>query len=259
MQFDTMKIEVQGGIALVTFTRPDKLNAISSQLIADLDRVLDHATEHHAGVVVFTGEGRAFCAGADIAEIIQLDTVFKALDFNRLINNVFNRIEELPIPTLAAINGLALGGGLELAMACDFRLAANDAKLGLPEINIGVMPGAGGTQRLTRLVGRGKAKEMLCLGEPVPASEAEKIGLVNKAVPAENLMQKVNEMTEKLLGKPPLALRMIKDAVNRGMELDQQSGVAYEGLVFSLLYASEDKTEGLNAFLEKRKPRFRGR
>lgn len=259
MQLETMKIEVQDEVAIITFTCPDKLNAISSRFAIELDRVLDHATEQHVGVVVFTGEGRAFCAGADIAEITLLDTVFKALDYNRMINNVFNRIEELPVPTVAAINGLALGGGLELAMTCDFRLASNNARLGLPEINIGVMPGAGGTQRLTRLVGLGKAKEMLYLAEPISASEAEKWGLVNKAVPAENLMETVNEMTEKLLVKPALALRMIKEAVNRAMELDLQSAVAYEGRLFALLFASEDKTEGLNSFLEKRKPRFRGK
>ncbi len=259
MQFNTMRYSIRDGVALITFTCPEKMNAISSQFINDLKHAIDCALEGGARVIVFTGEGRAFCAGADISEIINLETVFDALDFNQKINSAFNRIEELPFPTVAAINGLALGGGLELAMTCDFRYASHDARLGLPEINIGVMPGAGGTQRLPRLVGRGKAKEMLCLGEHVLASEAEKIGLVNKAVSSENLMEKVNELTEKLLSKPALSLRMIKEAVNRGTEMDLLSGLAFEGRIFSLLYDSEDRIEGLNAFLNKRKPEFRGK
>jgi enoyl-CoA hydratase/carnithine racemase len=260
MKLNTMDLKLENNVAWLTFTEEKKLNAISSSFIADLSAVIEEVTaQTNIRILVLTGQGKAFCAGADISEIVNLETVFQALQFNQKINDVFNRLETLPIPTLAIINGLTLGGGLELSLACDLRIASTEAKLGLPEVNIGVMPGAGGTQRLSRIIGTSRAKEMFFFGEPISAQQAENYGLVNKVVPASELEAESKRIIDKLLAKPALSLNMMKDAVYHGTEINLLSGIAYEGRLFSMLFASEDKNEGLQAFLEKRKPVFKGK
>lgn len=260
MELNTMLFQKNGPVALITLNRPQKLNALNSQFVGELQRILQTVEEEPSvKVVIITGAGKAFSAGADISEVQHILNPKEALDFNRKINRLFNYMEDLPNPVIAAVNGPALGGGCELAMACDFRIASENAVFGLPEVNIGVMPGAGGTQRLPRLVGQTRAKEMLFLGEPVAASEALRIGLVNKVVPGSLLMEESFRLAEKLAQKPFISLSLIKDAVNKGAGLDLKSAIEYEGRNFSSVYATEDQKEGLKAFLEKRTPLFKGR
>lgn len=260
MELNTMVFQRNGPVALITLNRSQKLNAINSQFIGELQRILQTIEEEPSvKVVIITGTGKAFSAGADISEIQHIVNPREALEFNRKINRLLNYMEDLPNPIIAAVNGPALGGGCELSMACDFRIASENAMFGLPEINIGVMPGAGGTQRLPRLVGQTKAKEMLFLGEPIGASEAFRIGLVNKVVPSDLLIKESFRLAERLAQKPFVSLSLIKDAVNKGSGLDLKSAIEYEGRNFSSVYATEDQKEGLKAFLEKRTPLFKGR
>ncbi|WP_366922239.1 enoyl-CoA hydratase/isomerase family protein [Metallumcola ferriviriculae] len=257
MQMKTIKWEITEETARITFTRPEKMNVINTEFLEELGQVLDKIAKKEVRVLVLTGEGKAFCAGADIIEMTSRETVRQVLYFNHMVNTLLNRIEDLPIPIIAAINGHTLGGGLELALACDFRIAVRGAKIGLPEINLGVIPAAGGTQRLPRTIGITKAKEMLYMGEPISADEAEKIGLLNKTVLPSSLEAETEKLVESLLKKPALALSMLKEAVNQGTQLDLRRGIRYEGKVFALLNDSKEKEEGIRAFLEKREPVFK--
>jgi enoyl-CoA hydratase len=219
----------------------------------------DSAADPAVRVVILTGAGRAFCAGADIKEICEIRSPMEAHLFVTSVQRVFNKIERLDKPVIAAVSGLALGGGCELALACDLRIAAENATFGQPEIKIGVIPGAGGTQRLPRLVGLGRAKELLFTGDTIDAQEAYRIGLINKVVPVEALMSETKKMALKLTKQPPLALKTTKTVVNEGINMNIQSALALEARGFEILFSTEDQKEGMKAFVEKRKPIFKGK
>ncbi|MDI9646378.1 MAG: enoyl-CoA hydratase-related protein [Archaeoglobales archaeon] len=252
-----VKLEFDGEIAIITLNRPEKLNALDTETRKELMEVFNQA-EQRARVAIITGSGKAFAAGADINELIQR-TPSIALEAGKLGTELFNRIEESDLVTIAAINGFALGGGCELAMACDIRIASKKAKFGQPEINIGIIPGAGGTQRLPRLVGLGMAKKMVLTGEMIDAEEAFRIGLVEEVVDDEKLMERAKEIARKILEKPPLAVRYAKKALNASRNMSLLDGLRYELSLFSILFSTEDAKEGMKAFLEKRKAEFKGR
>ncbi len=255
----TVVVRIEPPIAWIVLNRPEKLNAITPEMLRELSESLDELEEdERVRVVIITGSGRAFSAGADVTAFTGITPV-KAMMYSRKFQEVLFKIEYYTKPVIAAINGYALGGGLELAMAADFRIASEAAMLGQPEINLGFIPGAGGTQRLPRLVGRSKAKELIYTGDMIPASEALKMGLVDKVVPPERLEQEARALAMKLAEKPPLALMAAKYAVQVGMETNIWSGMALESSLFGLLFSTEDVAEGVAAFLEKRRPRFKGR
>ncbi len=259
MGFETILLNIKKGVATVTLSRPQRLNALNRQMIRELDEALEEvAADASARVLVITGAGdRAFAAGADIQEFLEM-TPMAALDFSRAGQRVFDKLEALPKPTIAAVNGFALGGGCELMMACDIAYAADIAKLGQPEITLGIIPGAGGTQRLTRLVGKQKAKELAMTGDMVSAEEAQRIGLVCKVVPAAELTAEVERLCEKIVGKSGIALRMAKESIEAASRMNP-TGLEIEAKSFSVCFTSEDHVEGVKAFLEKRAPNFKGR
>jgi enoyl-CoA hydratase len=251
--------EHRDGIAWVQFNRPEKLNALNPDVLKDLDRVITHCEEDDAiRVVVLMGNEKAFAAGADIDHMAEAD-VKAAYQLTDLTIRVQERLADLPKPTIAAIAGYALGGGCEVALCCDFRIVADNAVLGLPEITLGVVPGGGGTQRLPRLVGLGPATELIFLGEMIDAAKAERIGLVNKVVPLDQLKAEVEELAHKLMKRPSLALRAAKTAMRKGLNISLKEGLQLEQDLFCMLFGTEDQKEGMAAFLEKRKPGFKGR
>jgi enoyl-CoA hydratase len=252
--------EVKDRIAVVTVNRPDKLNALNRRTLEELSKAFAAAAADGAvGAVILTGAGeKAFVAGADIGEIAGLDSQ-SGREFALFGQGVFRTIETFPKPVIAAVNGFALGGGCELAMACHIRLASENASFGQPEVNLGVIPGYGGTQRLARLVGRGLALELLLTGDRIAAPRAAQIGLVNAVVPSAELLGKAGEMARKMLAKAPLALRHCLEAVNTGLDMPLEEGCYLEATLFGLCCASEDMKEGTDAFLQKRKPDFKGR
>ncbi|EEG76090.1 short-chain-enoyl-CoA hydratase [Dethiobacter alkaliphilus] len=261
MAFENILFEKDGSIATVTINRPKALNALNADTLKELDQVFTElAADDTVSAVILTGAGeKAFVAGADISFMKDL-TAVEARAFAQLGQAAFNKIENLPQPVIAAINGFALGGGCELASACDIRLASESAKFGQPEVNLGVPPGFAGTQRLPRLVGKGRAKELLYTGDMIDAAEAYRIGLVNKVfATAEELQEAAKKMAKKIAGKGQIAVRVTKSAVNQGMEMDSARGMAYEAEVFGLVFSTEDQKEGMAAFLEKRKAEFKGK
>jgi enoyl-CoA hydratase len=260
MVLDNILFERDGAIAIVTFNRPAVLNALNAQTLDELRRVLlDVQVDEAIRVVVLTGSGeKAFVAGADINELAR-QTPASGRDLARAGQAVIDLIETLGKPVIAAVNGFALGGGCELAMACTLRVAAETARLGQPEINLGIIPGYGGTQRLPRLVGKGRALELLLTGAPIGAAEALRIGLVNRVVPASELMSAVMELATQLARQAPVAMRYILEAVHHGLEMPTADGLHLEATLFGLVAASDDMREGTRAFLEKRKPEFTGR
>ncbi|MCQ4153700.1 MAG: enoyl-CoA hydratase/isomerase family protein [Archaeoglobi archaeon] len=241
---------VEGNIGIATLNRPEKLNALDSNTRTELKEIVERA-EKEVRVLIITGSGRAFAAGADINELVKRDPIM-AIEASKLGTELFARIEELEIPVIAAINGLALGGGLELAMACDIRIASNKAKFGQPEINIGIFPGGGGTQRLPRLVGMGMAKKMVLTGEMISAEEAYRIGLVEEIVEPEKLMDRAKEIAAKIAGKSAIAVKLAKKALNASMNTPLREGLRYEVSLFSILFASEEAKRLMKEFLEKR-------
>lgn len=248
------------GIGRITLHRPQALNALNSELLAELDHLLDTiATDETTKVVIITGSGeKAFVAGADISEM-QNKSAIEGRAFAKFGQSVFNKLENLPQPVIAAINGFALGGGCELAMACDIRIASEKAKFGQPEVGLGIIPGFGGTQRLPRIVGKGRAKELLYTGEMISAQEAYRIGLVNKVTAPEELITTAETMAKSIMTKAEYAVKLCKAAVNEGLDMDLDSGIAYEAEAFGLCFATADQKEGMAAFLEKRKPAFTGK
>ncbi|MDQ6886610.1 MAG: enoyl-CoA hydratase-related protein [Gemmatimonadota bacterium] len=260
MPFPTLAFDVRDRIATITINRPDKLNALDDATIADLGRAIEEATlRRDVGGVILTGAGaKAFVAGADIAQLSTQGPVDGRARAARG-QAIFDRFEQSPKPVIAAINGYALGGGCELAMACHIRIAAEHARFGQPEVKLGIGPGYGGTQRLPRLVGKGRALELLLTGEMIDAAEAHRIGLVNRVVPASQLMATAEEMMRKILAQAPLAVALCIDAVNRGLDTSLAEGQAHEANHFGLLASTADMREGMQAFLEKRQPAFSGR
>lgn len=258
--FKMLIYEKKGDIGYLTINRPNEMNALSNALVDEFDRALEMIEkDDELRVLILTGAGeKAFMAGADIKELQQRDFVL-GRKHTKSRQQVYNRIVEMKIPVIAAINGFALGAGLELAMACTLRVACEEAKLGTPEINLAIIPGDGGTQRLPRLIGFGRAMEMVLTGNFVDGTEAYRIGLVNKVVPREQLMDTANELAKKLASKAPFALQLAKESVNRSLETGIYEGLAHESYLHALACAAEDKKEGVAAFLEKRKPEYKGR
>jgi enoyl-CoA hydratase len=259
-QYNNLLFEIKGSVGIITLNRPKALNALNSELLQELSSLLDTIGEDKSvQVVIITGSGeKAFVAGADIAEMQSMSAI-EGRNFGKIGQAVFNKMESLPQPVIAAINGFALGGGCELAMACDIRIAAEKAKFGQPEVSLGITPGFGGTQRLPRLIGKGRAKELIYTGDIIDAGEAYRIGLVNKVVALDELMSTAHAMAEKILSRAPVAVQLSKAAINEGLNMDLASGVAYEGEVFGLCFATTDQKEGMTAFLEKKKVTFSGK
>jgi enoyl-CoA hydratase len=259
VSLETLLVERDGPVATITVNRPKVLNALSAVTLDELRRtVLELKHDATVRVVIITGAGdKAFVAGADINEIAA-QTATTGRDLALRGQHVLDLIENLGKPVIAAINGYALGGGCELAMACTIRIAADTARLGQPEINLGLIPGYAGTQRLPRLVGAGRAFELLLTGDPIGAQDAHRIGLVNRVVPAASLMTEVRALAATLASKPPLALRYIIDAVNKGLQMPFAEGQIFEATLFGLVAATDDMKEGTRAFLEKRKAEFKG-
>ncbi len=259
MSYENLLVEHDGPIAIVTVNRPQVLNALNAPTLDALaGAMVDLQRDERIRVVILTGSGKAFVAGADINELAG-QTPTGGREHALSGQQVFDLIENLGKPVIAAINGYALGGGCELAMACTLRLAADTARIGQPEITLGLLPGYAGTQRLSRLVGKGKAMELLLTGGLVTADEAERIGLVNRVVPAALLMAEARKLADQLAGSAPIAMHYIMSAVNRGLEMPFADACAYEATLFGLVASTEDMREGTRAFLEKRKAGFKGR
>jgi enoyl-CoA hydratase len=260
MAFDNLLIDRDGAVVVVTIHRPAVLNALNSRTIDELRRaMLDCRSDEGVRVIILTGSGaKAFVAGADINELALL-TPTGGREQALTGQHVLDVVENLGKPVIAAINGFALGGGCELAMACTLRVAADTAKLGQPEIGLGLMPGYAGTQRLSRLVGKGRAMELCLTGVPITADEALRIGLVNRVVPAAALMAETRKLADHFSRSAPIAMRYVINAVNRGLEMPFADACQYEATLFGLVASTEDMREGTRAFLEKRKPEFKGR
>jgi enoyl-CoA hydratase/carnithine racemase len=260
MAFDNLLLERDGAVAIVTINRPKVLNALNRQTLDELRRlVLELKADASVRVMILTGAGeKAFVAGADINELA-VQTPTGGREHALTGQHVLDLIEHMGKPAIAAINGFALGGGCELAMACTLRLAADTARLGQPEINLGLIPGYAGTQRLSRLVGKGRAMELILGGAPIAAAEAERIGLVNRVVPAAELMAEARKLAAQLAKNAPIAMRYIIAAINKGLEMPFAEGCVFEATLFGLVASTEDMREGTSAFLEKRKPEFTGR
>jgi len=258
--YDNILYEKRDRVATITFNRPEALNVLSTTLLKEMhDALQDAEADENIRAIVVTGSGnKAFAAGADLHEIQTLSAV-GARNYSMKLHDHTRYMEKMQKPIVARINGYCLGGGEEIAMACDFRIAADHARFGQPEINLGLIPGAGGTQRLTRLVGKARAMEINMLGEHFDAHEAYRMGLVNRVVPAQDLDTVVDEFVRKLVSKSPVMLGIIKLAINRGMDMALDDALYYEAECFGSALASEDSREGLQAFVEKRPPDFKGR
>jgi enoyl-CoA hydratase len=249
-------ISKENGICIISLNRPKVLNALNHELMLELTEALEcFDSDNSVRVIIITGNDRAFAAGADIKEMLDENTISILLTDNLAI---WGKIRNIKKPIIAAVSGFALGGGCELAMSCDIIIASESAQFGQPEINIGVIPGAGGTQRLTRLVGKHKAMEMILTGATINAKEAQAIGLVNKVVPVELYLQEARAMAENIAKKPPIAVRLAKESILKSFDSTLTEGLSYERKNFYILFSSLDQKEGMNAFLEKREPKFKG-
>jgi enoyl-CoA hydratase len=263
--FDNILLEMEGTIAVLTINRPDKRNAVNNQTVEELDAALDSIEKNRElRVLILTGAGeKAFVAGADLNELKLRDTILGRTETRRR-QEVYTRIEQLEIPSIAAVNGWALGTGLELALCCTLRIASarakmGRAKMGQPEVRLGITPGAGGTQRLPRLIGMGRAMEMILTGDPVDADQALVMGLVNRVCPPEDLMKTVREVADAITDRPKLAVQYCKEAVLRYSQGSLSEGLAHESYLHALSCGTADKKEGVAAFFEKRPPKFTGK
>lgn len=251
---NNLLMDVEGEIAVVSINRPKALNALNTETLQEINECFKEIQNRKdIKVVILTGAGeKSFVAGADIAQMSNM-TPKEAREMSLNAYEAFSRIENCPQVVIAAVNGFALGGGCEIAMSCDIRIAADTAKFGQPEVGLGIIPGFGGTQRLPRLVGKGRAKELIFTAETIDANEAYRIGLVNKVVPKEELMDTCKKMAQRILKNGSLAITLAKQAINLGVEMDLNSGIQLESNQFGLTFSSQDQKEGMNAFLEKRK------
>ncbi|HEY2906882.1 MAG TPA: enoyl-CoA hydratase-related protein [Vicinamibacterales bacterium] len=260
MAFDNLLVERDGAVALVTIDRPKVLNALNAQTLDELRRaMLELGHDEAVRAIVLTGAGeKSFVAGADINELA-VQTPTSGREHALAGQHVFDLVENLGKPVIAAINGFALGGGCELAMACTIRIAADTARLGQPEIGLGLIPGYAGTQRLSRLVGKGRAMEIMLSGAPISATEAERIGLVNRVVPLADVVGEAKKLAHQLAKNAPIAMRYIITAINKGLEMPFAEGCVFEATLFGLVASTDDMREGTSAFLQKRKPEFKGK
>jgi len=260
MKVENTVYEKRGAIATITINRPEALNALNEKTLLEiLSRVEDANGDENIRVIIITGAGdRAFSAGADIKMLKELDSS-KATELSRLGHELCDKIEELGKPVIAAINGYALGGGLELAMACDIRIASENARLGQTEINVGLIPGWGGTQRLPQFVGKGMAKEMIFTGKIIDAKTAERLGLVNAVVPPDQLMLVVRELATEIANKSSVSIKLAKELINSSLETRLKVGEKHEAEAFGIVASTDDFKEGVAAFFEKRKPKFKGK
>ncbi|WP_282929464.1 enoyl-CoA hydratase-related protein [Anaerococcus sp. Marseille-Q7828] len=259
MDYNTIKYEVNEHIAKITMNRPKALNALNSEVLDELDKCLDEIKANNdLRVLIITGEGRSFIAGADIKEMSDLGGL-EAKAFGNKGLSVFRKIETLPIPVIAAVNGFALGGGCELAMSCDIRIASNKALFGQPEVGLGLIPGFGGTQRLQRLVGQGWAKYLIYSAENIKADKALEIGLVQDVVEVEELEERVNTLAEAIASKAPIAEKLAKEAINQGGQVDIDQAMRIEENAFGLVFTTEDKNIGTQAFINKEKAEFQNK
>jgi len=258
-EYKTIILEKKDGIGYITLNRPEVFNAISQELIDEFSDALDTVNkDYEIQVLILTGAGKGFQAGADIRELSMM-TPMSILRWNEGVLRNHAKLEKLRQPVIAAINGLAMGGGLELALSCSLRIAVEGAKLALPEVKLGIIPGTGGTQRLPRLIGKGKAYELLLTGDTITAEEALKIGLVNKVVPRGEALKAAEELAGKIMANAPIAVEMCKDAVEIGMDLPLEQAIQYSQKNCITCFSTEDMKEGTGAFLEKRKPNFKGK
>lgn len=259
MEYKNIVLQKEGKVAVLTISRPKALNALNSETLKELDLAIDEiAKDEEIYAVVLTGDGKAFVAGADITEMKDLD-VMGGRRFGNLGNKVFRKLETLEKPVIAAVNGFALGGGCELSMACDIRIASSKAKFGQPEVGLGITPGFGGTQRLPRLVGLGMAKELIYTAKIIRADEALRIGLVNKVVEPENLLAEAKELANTIAGQAPIAVSLCKAAINKGIQLDIDSALSYESEIFGECFSTEDQINGMTAFIEKTEKCFKNK
>jgi enoyl-CoA hydratase len=256
MEFENLLFEQRGKFAIVTMNRPKAMNALNDATLGELNKALDEI-EKNAGIkgVIITGNGKAFVAGADISQMVDYNP-YQQRQYNKYAQGTFNRIDMMEKPFIAAVNGYALGGGCELSMACDIRIASDKAVFGQPEIKLGVIPSFGGSQRLPRLVGTGMAKELLYTGRNVDAAEAKAIGLVNKVVPADTLLDEAIKMMEDIVSKSGIAVGFAKQVIGKGMDTDIYKAMELEADIMAVLFATEDQKEGMRAFLEKRPANF---
>lgn len=259
MNYEFLNYEIENKVAVVTINRPP-VNPLSTQIFKELSSIFDELDmDDEVNAIVITGSGeKAFVAGADITEMADLD-LSGMMKMNKVSRTVFSKIENASKPVIAAINGLALGGGLELALTCDLRISSEKAKFAFPEVGLGIIPGGGGTQRLQKIVGQGIAKELLYFGDMFDAKRALDLQIVNKVVPAEEVVSTAKEWAGRLAQKPAVALQMLKLAVNTGSNVDVESGLIIETTCFGNAFSSEDRKEGMQAFVEKRKPVFSGK
>lgn len=260
MVYENIVVERRGKVATITINRPKKLNALDTSTLIEIEKALHELlVDTEVGIIIITGSGeKAFIAGADVFAMIKM-TPLESKDFLELGHRVLRLIEEIPKPVIAAVNGYALGGGLELAMACDMIFASKKAKFGQPEVNLGIIPGFGGTRRLTRLLGIAKTKEIIMTGEILDAEEAYRLGLVNAVFEDEEFNKKVLNVSEKVLEKAPLAIALAKKAVNEFAEIPLEAANSMEIMDFTVLMSTEDQKEGMRAFIEKRRPIFKGK
>ena len=254
MNYENLIVEIQDGIAVVTINRPKSLNALNSATLSELDDCFQKLEEDDSvKVLILTGSGeKSFVAGADISEMVN-GTSIEGRGMSMIARSAFGRLENMAKPTIAAVNGFALGGGCEISMACDITIASENAKFAQPECGLGILPGFGGTQRLARLVGKKRAKELIFTCDMIAADEAERIGLVNHVVPQEELIDYCKNMAKRIMKNAPFAVTLAKQAINTGLDTDLDSGILLEANLFGLSFATEDKAEGMGAFLEKRK------
>jgi len=260
MEFNNLLLSFEGEIGILTVNRPSALNALNRETLREIQEAIKEVQNHReAKVLIATGAGaKAFVAGADISEMKGM-TCTEALDFSRLGHRTLKMIEDLDRPVLAAVNGFALGGGTELALACDFIYASDNARFGFPEVTLGIFPGFGGTQRLPRLIGKGKAKELIMTGKMISSQEALSLGIVNRIFPQASLMEEVKKAASQIAGNGPVAVRMAKRIIDTGFNMELSEACSLESCAFSICFATDDQKEGMTAFVEKRKPNYQGK
>jgi enoyl-CoA hydratase len=259
MEKNTVTYETKEGIGIISLNRPRQMNALSIEMVEEFSSLLDRiSTDDGTRVIIIAGTNKFFSVGADISEILKVDSPTAAYSFFNKIKSLFNKVEDYGKPIISAVAGYALGGGCELAMACDLRIAAQNAKFGLPEVKLGIIPGGGGTQRLVRILGVTKAKELLYTGDHMDAKEAFERGLVNRVVAVEGLLEEARKLAARISRNPSFALKMAKHAIHAGSNMDIKSAMEYEARCVEILFSTKDLKEGISAFVAKREPKFTG-